>query len=243
MNRSHQLLSVLALALSSTFISACRGGAAKNESVSLAPNTLSRQELDQGWKVLFDGKSTEGWRVYMTDGMSDGWQVVDGALTLVGSGGDIITDEEFQNYELKIEWQIEEGGNSGIMYNVVEGPGAVYMTGPEMQVLDNEGHHDGGNPLTSAGACYGLYAPEEDVTREPGEWNQARLVVDRGHVEHWLNGTKLCEYDLWSSDWDANVEGSKFKQWTLFGDAKKGHIALQDHGDRVAYRNIKVRQL
>ncbi len=221
---------------------ACHGGAAPVQEAA-GHNILTEAEVRAGWRMLFDGESTSGWRVYMTDGMSDGWQVEEGALTRVGNGGDIITEDKFESFELQLEWQIAPGGNSGIMYHVIEGPRAPYETGPEMQVLDNVAHHDGLDLLTSAGACYGLYLPSRDVTRPAGEWNAVRLVIDRGHVEHWLNGTLLCSFDLWSDDWNSRVEASKFKEWPLFGKARSGHISLQDHGDRVAYRNIKLRSL
>ncbi len=231
----------LALSLSALLFAACSGG--PRQATPARPNTLSPAEAAAGWRLLFDGTTTAGWRNYMTDGISGGWQVDAGALTMVGGGGDIITRQEFESFELQLEWKISPKGNSGIMYHVIEGPAATYMTGPEMQVLDNAGHGNGLDPLTSAGACYGLYKPIEDATKPVGEWNAVRLIVDRGHAEHWLNGVKLCEYNLWSADWNKRVADSKFGEWSLFGDAKRGHIALQDHGDRVAYRNIKLREL
>ncbi len=202
----------------------------------------SAVEAAPAWRSLFDGETTTGWVNYGSDTIRDGWQVVDGALTLTGPGGDIVTVDEFQDFELELEWQVAEGGNSGIFFNVVDGLGAVWASGPEMQILDNERHHDGGNPLTSAGACYALYAPPMDVTRPVGEWNEARILSRGGEVEHWLNGTLLCSYALGSQDWNDRVAGSKFKDMPEFGRARRGRIALQDHGDRVAFRNIRVRE-
>lgn len=194
------------------------------------------------WRALFDGQTTAGWVNYNSDTIRDGWKVEDGALVIDGPGGDIVTVDEFQDFELELEWQVSEAGNSGIFYNVVDGLGAVYSSGPEMQVLDNTGHGDGKNPLTSAGACYALYAPPRDVTRPVGEWNEVRLISRGGEVEHWLNDTLLCRYTLGSDEWNALVAASKFKDMPEFGLSRHGRIALQDHGDRVAFRNIRIRE-
>lgn len=225
----------------SLLLSGCAGGPDRASAVE--PNHLSALEQEQGWTLLFDGETTAGWRNYMAEGVSAGWSVVDGALTMTGRGGDLITEDRFGSFELRLQWRISEGGNSGIMYHVVEGPPAPYMSGPEMQVLDNSGHTNGVDVLTSAGACYGLYAPSVDATRPVGEWNEVRLVVDRGHVEHWLNGVLLCEYQIGSDEWRKLVEESKFGDWPTFGVAREGHICLQDHGDVVSYRDIKLREL
>ena len=185
------------------------------------------------------------WRGYRSADLPAGWQMVDGALTRVAQGGDIITRETYDNFELTLEWKISPGGNSGIFFRVVEDStlNAVYLTGAEMQVLDNAGHADGKNPLTSAGSNFALHAPTRDVTKAVGEWNQARLLVNGSHVEHWLNGEKVVEYELWSDDWKRRVEASKFKAWPRYGLARSGHIALQDHGDWVAFRNIRIRRI
>lgn len=200
------------------------------------------------WITLFDGKNTDAWKSFNKDGFPSGWQVKDGTLTLVGKGaGDIITKQEFENYELEIEWKISEGGNSGIIYNVVEDPKhhATYETGPEMQVLDNERHPDakaGKDGNRTAGANYDLIPPSK-AAKPAGEWNKAKLVVNKGHVEHWLNGTKVVEYQLWSPEWKAMVAKSKFASMPDYGLAHKGHIALQDHGNPVWFRNIRIREL
>jgi hypothetical protein len=207
------------------------------------PNTLSDAEKNDGFKLLFDGQTTQGWRGYRKSKCPDAWQVVDGTLTLKGRGGDIITEEQFENFELLIEWKISSGGNSGIFYHVREGNEPSYATGPEVQVLDNERHADGKNPLTTAGSCYALYAPTKDVTKPVGEWNQVRLIVRGQHVEHWMNGEKIVEYEKGSDAWNAKVAGSKFRSMPNFGKPTKGHICLQDHGDVVSFRNIKVREL
>ena len=206
-------------------------------------NELTPQERAAGWRMLFDGKTAAGWRGYRMDSMPAGWQVGDGALTRVAEAGDIITRERFANFELALEWNVAPGGNSGIMYRVTEDSEASYQTGPEMQVLDDAAHRDGLSRLTAAGAAYGLYPAPAGVVRPAGQWNQARIVVNGAHVEHWLNGVQLLEYELWSPDWQARVAASKFARWPGFGMAQTGYIALQDHGDRVAYRYIKIRVL
>jgi hypothetical protein len=177
------------------------------------------------------------------EALPSGWQAVDGALTRVGPGADIITRDEFTNFDLQLQWNISPGGNSGIMYRVTEADSATYRTGPEMQVLDDGGHPDGGSRLTAAGSVYGLYPAPEGVVRPAGEWNDARILVQGNHVEHWLNGQKIAGYEFGSPDWEARVKQSKFNEWKGYGRASSGHIALQDHGDRVAYRNIRIKVL
>ncbi|MDP3774391.1 MAG: DUF1080 domain-containing protein [Gemmatimonadales bacterium] len=209
-------------------------------------NRLTADEAAAGWRLLFDGRATAGRRGYRRDSMPGGWQAVDGALTLVaGGGGDIITRDTFANFELSLEWRIAPGGNSGIMYRVTEQGAATYTSGPEMQVLDDSGHADGRSRLTAAGSDFGLYPAPAAVVHRAGEWNQARIVVNGAHVEHWLNGVKFFEYELWSPDWQQRVQASKFRQWPEYGMAHRGHIALQDHGGdyHPAYRNINIRVL
>ena len=155
------------------------------------PNTLTSAERAAGWRLLFNGTTTAGWRGFRQAAVPGGWQAVDGALTRTGGGGDLITIDQFANFELAIQWQIAEGGNSGIMFRVSEAGEATHLTGPEMQVLDNLRHSDGRNPLSSAGACYGLYAPSQDVTRPAGAWNDVRVVVNGARIEHWLNDVKM----------------------------------------------------
>ena len=193
------------------------------------------------WHALFDGRSLTGWRGYRSEGPPDGWQVVDGAITRVAEGGDLITREVFGDFELTLQWVVAEGGNSGIMYRVTEEAAHAYETGPEMQVLDDARHRDGQSRLTAAGAVYGLYPAPAGVVRPAGEWNTARIVALGRHVEHWLNGVPVASYELGSPEWEEKVAGSKFNAWPGYGRAAAGHIALQDHGDRVAYRAIRIR--
>lgn len=211
------------------------------------PNSLTETERAAGWILLFDGRTTEGWRGYGRKDMPAGWRVVDGALTRVGPAGDIVTTRSFRNFELALEWMVEPGGNSGIFYRGVESDTPrlkpLFRSAPEMQVLDDTGHADGASPLTSAGANYGLYPAPRGIVRPAGQWNQVRIVVQGNHVEHWLNGTKTVEYELGSPDWLERVRNSKFGQWPEYGTAAEGVIGLQDHGDRVAFRSIKLRRL
>lgn len=197
------------------------------------------------WIELFDGTGTTAWRGYLKPELPEGWRVVDGALTSVGARVDLITKDQFENFELTLDWKLTKGGNSGIFFGVREDSSlrAVYFSGPEMQILDNEAHRDALDPRTSAGSNYALHAPVRDVTRPVGEWNSVRLIVHDGHVEHWLNGEKLLEYDLDSEDWKRRVANSKFKDMPAYGTARRGHIALQgDHG-WVAFRRIRIRPM
>lgn len=204
------------------------------------------------WMDLFNGQDLDGWRTYGESEPNPAWIVEDGAIALdvaegteVMTGGDLITEEQFENFELEIEWRISEGGNSGIFYGVreIEGQDVAYATGIELQILDDERHADGRNPATSAGACYALYPPTKDVVRPVGEYNRVRLVVNDGNVEHWLNGEKIVTYVIGSEDWNERVANSKFADWEHFASYRKGHIALQDHTDRVWFRNIRIREL
>lgn len=207
------------------------------------PNTLSVAEREAGWELLFDGSTTTGWRGYQMDSMPRGWEVVEGALTRTTGGGDIITERELGNFELSVDWKIAACGNSGVFYRVTETEEHTYHTGPEMQVLDDACHPDGRSRLTAAGSNFGLYPAPDSVVRPAGEWNHARLLVRGSHVEHWLNDALMVEYELWSDDWEQRVQDSKFVEWPAYGRARSGHVALQDHGNAVAFRSIKVRVL
>jgi hypothetical protein len=206
-------------------------------------NTLTEAEVRDGWRFLFDGETLKGWRAFKAETPPAGWKAIDGALVREEGGGDIMTAEQFDNFELRLEWKISKNGNSGIMFRVTQDGGQTYETGPEFQVLDNAGHKDGGNSLTSAGSNYALHPPVRDVTRPVGEWNDVRLIVNGAHVEHWMNGVKLLEYELWSDDWNERVKASKFNKMPHYGRAKRGHIVLQEHGNLVWYRNIRIKPL
>ncbi len=240
---------VARIALAAALFSSCANVWREERS---GPNALSDAERAGGWRLLFDGETTHGWRGYGRADVPAGWQVVDGALTRVADAsrggaalgaGDIVAVESFQDFVLELEWKISSGGNSGIMFHVGEDHEYPWETGPEYQVLDDAAHRDGLDPRTAAGANYAMHAPRRDVTKPAGEWNQARIEVRGPHVKHWLNGELLLEYDLWSDDWKKRVAASKWASRPDYGLRKGGLIALQDHGDWVAYRSIKIRPL
>jgi cytochrome c len=209
-----------------------------------SPNTLSPEEARQGFRLLFDGKTLDGWRGWRRTEAPSGWRAVDGELRFEPgrNGGDLATREQFGDFELRIDWRVSPGGNSGIFYRATEDHSTPWITGPEYQILDDDLHPDGRSPLTSAASVYGLYPPTRDVVREAGQWNETRIVVRGDRVEHWLNGVKVVEYVLNSEEWRDRVAKSKFAGMKEYGQRKKGHIVLQDHGDVVAYRNIRIRE-
>jgi hypothetical protein len=198
---------------------------------------------EKGFKTLLNGETREGWVGYGKKEWPEGWELTDGVLHRAGSGGDIMTAQEYGDFDLRFDWKIVEGGNSGVMYRVSVEKGPAYETGPEYQVLDNARHQDGKSPLTSAGSLYALYAPAKDVAKPAGEWNEGRIVVHGNHVAHYLNGEKVVETELGGDDWNKKVAGSKFAGWKKFGVNKRGHIVLQDHGDEVWYRNVRIKEL
>jgi hypothetical protein len=207
------------------------------------PNTLTEAEKVEGFRLLFDGQTLKGWRGYRKQTCPEGWQVIDGAITRVANAGDIITEEQFGQFEFRFQWRVDPGANSGVMYHVTEKHPHPWNTGPEYQILDNKKHADGRNLKTSAASLYGLIAPSRDVTRPAGEWNDGVIRIQGQHVEHWLNGVKVLEYNKGGEEWDKMIAASKFKAMPDFGKPTKGHINLQDHGDRVAYRNLRIKIL
>jgi hypothetical protein len=210
-------------------------------------NALTRSEKEEGWQLLFDGKSMENFRGFRKDEVPSAWKVEDGAIAFAGGrGGDLITKDQYKNFDFSIDWKISEGGNSGIMYHVSEDTAYhnTYNSGPEMQVLDDERHPDakeGVNGNRRAGALYDLIPLSTPAVKPAGQWNTARLLVKDGHVEHWLNGKKVVEYEIGSPKWDSLIQQSKFASMKGFGREEQGHIALQDHGNKVWFRNIKIR--
>ncbi len=208
------------------------------------------QQLPQGvragpWTDLLGTNPGTHWRGYRLDLLPSAWafDTATGVLVRTRPGGDIVTREEYTDFELEVEWRVGEKGNSGIFYHATEATAIIYENAPEMQILDNAGHPDGKNVLTSAGANYALDQPVRDVTKPLGEWNRARVVVVGSHVEHWLNDVKLLEYERWTPEWTAKVAKSKFAQWPTYGLARRGRIGLQEHGAVASFRHIRIREL
>ena len=186
----------------------------------VVPNVLTPAEQRDGFRPLFDGTTLNGWRGFKRPAPV-GWDVLDGTIHHDGDGIDLITTDEFKDFELRLDWKIAPGGNSGIFYRATEEYDEIYWSGPEMQVLDDAAHPDGHDRLTSAGSDYGLYAAPAGVVRPAGEWNAVRIIVRGNHVEHWMNGIKVVAYELNSADWSAKVAASKFHEWPDYGKAPK----------------------
>lgn len=214
------------------------------------PNQLSSQERAQGWKLLFNGHDLDGWRSYRGGAPTPSWSVRDGTLMLTAeshkmSGADLVTAGSYGTFELQLDWKVEKGGNSGVLYLARNEPQTqyIYETGLEMQILDNDGHPDGKIPTHRAGALYDLTTPPQGVAHPAGSWNHARLLVEPGHIRQWLNGTLTADVSYGDDAWRARVAKSKFAKMPLFGTFTSGMIGLQDHGEPVAFRNIKIRPL
>jgi hypothetical protein len=198
----------------------------------------------QEWRSLFDGKTTAGWRGYQKTTMPDKWFVKDGYMGKIESTEDIVSVDQFGDFELEFEWKLARGGNAGFFYRATEEYVKVYWSAIEYQLLDDPNARDGRSRLTSAGAVYGLYPAPEGALKPAGEWQLTRIVVKGAHAEHWLNGTKLAEYDYWSPDFEAKVKASKFNAWPNYGKATRGHLAFQgDHNGELSLRNIRIREI
>jgi hypothetical protein len=207
-------------------------------------NVLTDQQVREGWVLLFDGaEAAPWWRGFQKKSLPAGWIVEDGMLIRAEPGGDIITKEQFGDFELSLDWMVQAGGNSGIFFRGSEDLDWIWGTAPEMQILDNVGHGDGSTGLHSAGACYALYPPPVDSSRPAGQWNRAVVRLQGDHAQFWLNGVKTVDCHIRSKEWNARVADSKFANRPRYGGESRGHIALQDHGDRVAFRNIRIRPL
>lgn len=211
-------------------------------------NELTKEEASEGWILLFDGQTTNGWRNFKQDTVNEGWQVSEGNLVALGEGGDlggdIITMDRYEDFELSLEWAISAGGNSGIFFHVMERDYlTVYATGPEYQIIDDFGFPQLLKEWQQAGADYAMYKPAEKELKPVGEYNSSKIKVLNKNVEYWLNGKKIVEYELWSDDWKEHKQNSKWKDYPSYGLARKGYIGLQDHGSVVKFRNIKVRDL
>jgi len=225
---------------------------AKTDSVSY--NSLSESEKQEGWQLIFDGSTKNGWHVFNNKSDGSAWVVEDGSLSLdpkemkdwqtVG-GGDFVSEEEYDNFHLKLEWKVSDSGNSGIILFIKEDPKYehTWHTGPEMQVLDNAGHPDAKITKHMAADLYDLISASPVTVKKAGEWNQVEVISKNGQLEFYLNGPKVLSTTMWNDDWKKMIKGSKFKDMPDFGTYQKGRIGLQDHGDRIWYRNIKIKKL
>lgn len=221
---------------------------------STTANVLTNQEKRDGWQLLFDGTTTTGWHTYGKTGIGKAWKAEDGTLRLdaaskkdwqTAEGGDIVTDKEYENFDLRLEWKIAPNGNSGIMFYVKEEPQYQYpwQTGPEIQVLDNDGHPDAKIARHRAGDLYDLIAVSKETVKPVGEWNSVRIVSNKGKLDGYLNGEHVLNTTMWDDAWRQMIAGSKFKDMPGFGKFQSGKISLQDHGDNVWFRNIKIKTL
>lgn len=218
-------------------------------------NSLSPKEQEEGWELLFDGFSTKGWHKYGGAPIGSAWKVAEGCLYLdpsvkedwqIKGGGDIVTDKKFSNFHLKLEWKVAKNGNSGIMFYIHEDSANYrwpWMTAPEMQVLDNEGHPDGKIIKHRAGDLYDLISCSQESVRPFEQWNSVEISSFQGQLEMWLNGVKVVSVKLWGEEWKKLIASSKFASMKGFGVYQEGNIGLQDHGDKVWFRNIKIRPL
>lgn len=244
--KKFQVSGILTCALSATLLLSSCG--AKN-------NTLTQEETADGWQLLFDGKTMDGWRDFNGTGLSGPWEVVDGTIMADGKGDDangyIVTDKQFENFELSWDWKISKGGNSGMLYHVVERPNfnVPYITGPEYQLIDDENFEAvNGEKLEEWQKCgvdYAMHLPDYSkmAVKPAGEWNNSKIVFDNGHVEHWMNGQKILEFEAWTDDWFQHKNSGKWVNAPEYGLAKKGVLCLQDHGYPAWFRNIKIKEL
>jgi hypothetical protein len=246
---------ILMIACSSIVIISCNSQNDKSKSGTMQnDSTKTLQTNNDGWISLFDGTTTKGWHKYGGGAVGSGWKVQEGSIFLDTTvevngkrdGGDIVTDEEFENFDLKLEWKIAKNGNSGIMFCVHEDTTKYkypFETGPEMQVLDNDGHPDGKLKKHRAGDLYDLISCSKETVKPVGEWNQVEIKLQNGKLDFYLNGENVVSTTMWDDNWDKLVAGSKFKTMPGFATFKKGHIDLQDHDCMVWFRNIMIKKL
>jgi hypothetical protein len=212
-----------------------------------AINRLGPEEKNEGWELLFNGENLDGWRTFQ-GGEITGWKVIDGVLNNSGvgtdHGGDIITNKEYTDFELYMEWKIARESNSGVFFHVDEdNVKAIYESGPEYQLIDDKGWPSKIGPLHSSGANYAMHPPKNAKVKPIDEWNATRIVVKGTHVKHYLNGDLVVEYDLWDDEWKKLKSEGKWKDFPHYGMSKTGHIGLQDHGGLTQFRNIKIKTL
>lgn len=245
-------ISIIFLAI---LIFGCKGKPEKSQEALASTPVLAAEESLQEWTILFDGTSFDGWKEYLKEDVSDNWKIEDGAMVFYppedrpdGEVYDLVSENAYTDFVLSLDWKISEGGNSGVFWGINEELGLKkpYETGPEIQVLDNEKHPDAKNSTThQAGSLYDMVAPSEDVTKPIGEWNTMVITINhdenQGSVE--LNGKKIVDFPVGNKAWNDMVSKSKFADWEQFGKYTSGKLGLQDHGDKVAFRNIKIKEL
>ncbi len=212
-------------------------------------NRLSKTEKKEGWKLLFDGSTTDGWRYYKNQ-PSTSWEVSSGTLHSKGSAenygsvnADLMTKDKYENFDLSIDWKISPKGNSGILYMVTEEYDKSYLSGPEYQIIDDVNFPEKLQDWQKTGANYAMDAAPTAAPKPAGEWNNTRIVVDKGHVQHWLNGKKLLDFQMWTDEWKRKKMKGKWKDAPGYGMTEKGYIALQDHGSEAWFKNIKIKEL
>lgn len=203
-------------------------------------NALTEQERASGWRLLFDGESLTHWRSYGEQELDSGWAIENGCMARVGMAGDIISKEQFADFELKLEWRISDSGNSGIFLRGDESGKSIHHTGYEMQILDNVGHYDSSNSTHRSGAYYDMIAPDHDTTQPVGYWNRVHIIARGPQVEFWLNEKLTAKFEQGSKEWKALYAQSKFTDRAAYGTLLKGHIGFQDHWDKVWFRNIRI---
>jgi hypothetical protein len=207
-------------------------------------STLTADQRAGGWRSLFDGTNTDAWRGYKQQTLPAGWTISDGVLTKTGPVGDLVSKDQFGNFQLAFDWKLSPGGNAGVFYRGTEEYDHIYWSAPEYQLLDDAGHPDGKSRLTSAGSDYALYPSPAGVVKPANEWNSSLIVVNGNTVQHWLNGQKLLEYELGGADWAAKVKASKFVAYPNYGRAARGYIGIQgDHDGTLSLRNVRIREL
>jgi len=255
---------LLALCLPAIFFFSCNSSGSNSETATIdstdTTTTMNKEtgiltdaEKKEGWQLLFDGTSTAGWHSYGKPGAGSSWKTADGVLYLDSTKvdgkreeGDLLTDKEYENFHLALDWKLAPGGNSGIIFLIKEDSvkyKRTYETGPEMQVLDNAGHKDGKIEKHHAGDLYDLVASSTEPVKPTGEWNHAEIKLDKGKLDFYLNGTNIVSTTMWDDNWNKMVARSKFKSMPDFAKFKKGRIALQDHGDPVWFKDIKIKEL
>jgi hypothetical protein len=250
-----EFLKTISILLLVIGVASCNNSAdtdtAKKDS-TMTNETINSSDTVKGTAVsLFDGKSFNGWHGFNKTGEIKNWTIEDGAMVCLGAaadahGGDIVSDKEYENFELSWDWKISKGGNSGVMYHVVEDKKyqAPYETGPEYQMIDDIGFPEKIEEWQKSGADYAMYTANDKKKLKPvGEWNTSKIVFNKGHVEHWLNGEKIVEFQAWDDAWKKKVAEGKWKDYPDYGVAKTGRIALQDHGNKAYFKNIMIREL